>query len=225
MNTQYDKTIFNKEHGSNVKIPRDLFKNVVININDLLSINHKYMGGGMSQNQFAIPILEYYIDTHRFEYIVEIGTQKGALSTYFANMAAITERFYFDTFELNPYVDYYSRTNEGCGHWLDKISKISPFVNSYHGNSFSREVIEHIKLNVSDKKTFIFCDGGDKIKEFWIYSEIIKPGDCIAVHDWGTELIMDSIQIPIQKNNMIVDEPFATSFTSFKTQIMPFIKK
>lgn len=225
MNINYDKSIFNLEHGSNPEIPKNLFKDIVITPDRLLSINHKYMGGGMSQNCFAIPILEYYIDTHRFEYIVEIGTQKGALSTYFANMAAITERFYFDTFELNPDRDYYSRFNEGCGHWLDKLSKVSPFINCYQGDSFSQQVIDHIKLNVSDKKTFIFCDGGDKAKEFEIYSEILKPGDCIAVHDWMTELTFNSIKIPFAKNNMSIDDPFATSFTNFKTEIMPFIKK
>ena len=34
--------------------------------------------------------------------------------------------------------------------------------------------------------TLIYCDGGDKPKEFAFYAPVIRKGDLIGVHDYGT---------------------------------------
>ena len=143
----YDKSILKDIQGSNERIPKGIYKNKNITVDNMKQINQKFFGGGMSQNYFAIPCLEYYWDTHRFEYIVEFGSQKGALSTYFANLASVTEAFFFETYELFPDKDWYTREHEGCGHWFEKIAEISPYVSCHHKDTFSEEVIEHIKDN------------------------------------------------------------------------------
>ena len=224
MQTEYDKSILNTVHGSSHLIPHQMYEGKNLPLEDLAKINHKYMGGGMSQNYFAMPVFEYYWDLHKFEYIAEIGTQKGALSVYFANFASITEQFFFDTFELYPDKDYYTREYEGCGHWLDKICEFSPYVNRYLVDVFSDDAMEHIKCNVKDKKTFIFCDGGDKAREFNTYAPLLKSGDCIAVHDWGNEINWGMISEVAEQNGIVPDEPFATSCMNLQTQIMPFRK-
>ena len=182
------------------------------------------MGAGMSQNYLALPWFEYYFDAHQFEYIVEFGSQKGCLSTYFANYAGITEKVFFDTFELFPDKDWWSRANEGAGHWFKKLAEISPYVNYYHQDVFSEETVTHVSENIQQSKTFIFCDGGDKAKEFNTYAPLLKTGDCIAVHDWGVEIQMSQIQDTIEKYNLEVDTNFAQSATQFATWIMPFRK-
>tara|TARA_R110002094_G_scaffold23720_1_gene36013 strand:- start:136 stop:687 length:552 start_codon:yes stop_codon:yes gene_type:complete len=182
------------------------------------------MGAGISQNYASIYWQEYYIESNRFEYVVEIGSQKGSLTTYLANMAAITESYVFDTFEKFPHQDWYNRPVEGVGHWVDKLNEISSYINVHHGDIFDKRSFDHIKENVEQFKTYMFCDGGDKAAEFNMYAPILKSGDKIAVHDWGMEITMDQIQETCDKHGLVIDEPFAQSATDLETWIMPFKK-
>ena len=99
---KYDKNLLIRLHASSDLIPKQIYKNKPLLLENIASINQKFMGGGMSQNYLAIPWFEYYFDTHNFQYIVEIGSQKGCLSTYFANFAGIREQVFFETYELFP---------------------------------------------------------------------------------------------------------------------------
>jgi hypothetical protein len=194
-------------------------------IDDLKQINRRFMGGGMSQSYAALYFFEYYFEAHRFNYIVEFGSQKGALSTYFANLAGITEAVYFDTFELFPEQVWDVRMHEGCGHWFSKLSEISPFINFYHQDIFSDKTFNHVKENMEQfDKTFIFCDGGNKIQEFDMYAPLLKKDDRIAVHDWNLEINYNSILPTIQKYGLTPDEPYAYSANNLQTTIMPFRK-
>ena len=220
----YDKTSLTDVQGSSDLIPKKVYSEKVITLDSLVSINQRFMGAGMSQNYLSIPWFEYYFDAHQFEYLVEFGSQKGCLSTYFANFAGITEKVFFDTFELFPDKDWSNRSCEGAGHWFEKLAELSPYINYYHQDVFSEETVTHISENIKQFKTFIFCDGGDKVKEFNTYAPLLKSGDCIAVHDWGVEIHMPQIQDTIEKYNLEVDSNFAQSATQFATWIMPFRK-
>ena len=221
---KYDKTLLQTVQGTSPLIPKQIYKDKTLELPDVLSINQRYMGAGMSQNYFSLPWFEAYFDTHNFEYIVEFGSQKGCLSTYFANFAGITEKVFFETYELFPDKDWYSRENEGAGHWYEQLASISPYINYFHKDVFGEEVITHIKENIADLKTFIFCDGGDKPQEFNTYAPMLKVGDCIAVHDWGQEISMESIHHTFQNYGFEIDEKFAVSAQKHGTLIMPFIK-
>jgi cephalosporin hydroxylase len=37
------------------------------------------------------------------------------------------------------------------------------------------------------KPLLLFCDNGDKPREFQLFTPMLQPGDFVAVHDWGTE--------------------------------------
>jgi hypothetical protein len=221
---KYDKRLINKIHGSSDLIPKQMYKETALNLGDVTRINQKFMGGGMSQNYFAIPWFEYYFDIHNFGYMVEFGSQKGCLSTYFANFCGITEQMFFDTFEFKPEDSWYVRKYEGCGHWYEKLAEISPFVNYFHQDVFSEETKSHVVDNISQFKTFIFCDGGDKAREFNMYAPLLKVGDCIAVHDWGHEIGYHDISETLNKYNLVPDEPSVRSATQFHTWIMPFTR-
>lgn len=221
----YDKNLLNHEHASSDLIPKQIYKETPFTIDNIRQINQKFMGGGMSQNYFAIPWFEYYFDTHNFEYIVELGSQKGCLSTYFANFAGITEQCFFETYEINPDKDWNTRKFEGCGHWFKKLADMSPFVNYFHQDVFSNKTISHISENISQFKTFIFCDGGDKVEEFKTYAPLLKTGDCIAVHDWGHEIHKAQIEQEIQNYGFTEDIPHSLSAVGLGTLIMPFRKE
>ena len=230
---KYDKSLIFEDHGSFHGIEKDLyttlpklpFQKTYMDINDLKKINRRFMGGGMSQSYAAIYWFEYYFEAHRFNYVIELGSQKGSVSTYFANLAGITEAVFFDTFELYPDENWFHRPYEGCGHWYSKLSEISPFVNYYHDDIFSDKTFQHIKENMEELgRTFIFCDGGNKIKEFQTYAPLLKKNDRIAVHDWNLEINYNSIKDTCEKYNLIPDEPFVQSALGLETTIFPFRK-
>lgn len=222
---KHNKSLIHRNHGSNPLIETNLYTNSMINLNDMKQINRRFMGAGMSQSYAAIYWQEYYYEGNRFDYVVELGSQKGSLSTYFANMAAITEAFFFDTFELYPDADWNNRPNEGAGHWFHKMAEMSPFINYFHENVFEESAINKIKQNIEQFKTFIFCDGGDKAAEFNLYAPLLKKGDCIAVHDWGYEIGDIHTQQTCYDHGLEKHEPYASSALLLETQIMPFIKK
>ena len=230
---KYDKSLLFEGHGSYPGIEKDLyiplprlpFQKTFMELDDLKKINRRFMGGGMSQSYAAIYWFEYYFEANRFDYVIEFGSQKGALSTYFANLAGITESVFFDTFELFPDVAWNQRIHEGCGHWFSKLSEISPFINCYHQDIFTEETFNHVKENMEQfDRTFIFCDGGNKIQEFIMYAPLLKKGDRIAVHDWGLEIGYNSIRQACEENGLVPDEPYVQSALGLETTICPFRK-
>jgi len=221
---------YDRNKLTNVQGASDLIPNAFHNeskppvIEDLMQVNKRLMGGGMSQSYSGIYFFEYYIACYGFEYIVEIGFQKGALTLYFANLASVTERFYFDSFDISV-KDYYNRPEEGVGHWLDRLKNISDFVMIW-GNMdiFSPDAIDHISENIHEFKTMIFCDGGNKKKEFELYSRLIKPGDHIILHDWNMEVKPQDVTGIMQKNGIIYNQPWGDSCIRMGNLIMPLKK-
>ena len=214
------KEDFNKEHGRAITNPHTTEP---IKLHNLTEINRRFMGGGMSQAYSALYFFEHYIWLYGFEYVVEIGTQKGALALFFANMASVTEKFLFETYDISNY-DYYNRENEGTGHWFDEIVKISKFVEFYNCNIFSEWAIKNIKENISKFKTLIFCDGGDKKKELETFAKFLKSGDHIIVHDWDVEIIKEEADRIVDECGLQYNEPFSGDAILLGTQLMPFIK-
>lgn len=219
-----DKSLLNKKQGSSDLIPVSFHgEHNPIEASDLLQVNKRFMGGGMSQSYSALYFFEYYIQHYDFEYIVEIGTQKGAMSLFFANMASVTERFFFETYDITD-KDLCDRSVEGVGHWLKRICNLSPYCSFFQWDIFSHPAIVHITEETADKKTLIFCDGGDKQRELDVYGGIIKPGDHIIVHDWDEEIFPDAITTVLKKHNLKYNKPYIYACVSMGTLLMPFIK-
>ena len=113
-----------------------------------------------------------------------------------------------------------------AGHLCEKLSEISPFFNIHYSDVFTDNTQEHIKENMEQlDKTLIFCDGGNKIKEFAMYAPLLKSGDRIAVHDWNLEIAYPNIRAVCEQHGLIPDEPYAPSALALETTIMPFRKQ
>jgi len=54
----------------------------------------------------------------------------------------------------------------------------------YIADIFNIETVETIKRVKMNRKTFIYCDNGDKVKEMWYYLSTLNSGDVIACHDY-----------------------------------------
>ncbi len=214
---------FNKEHRTKTCFP--VKHNIPLRPEGLFEMPKRFIGGEVAQNYAAMYFFEHYIDYHKFEYVIEFGTQTASLSLYLANMAAATEQFLFHTFEIDKKLDYYNRPKGGVGHWFDKIESITEYAKSFEMDVFGPKVREIIEPNIKQYKTFIFCDNGDKARELNQYAELLKPGDCIAVHDWGTGVFQHQIQHTLVAQKLELDEPWATNNQDLRNLIRPFIKR
>jgi len=186
---KHHKPLLESCHGSNPLIETNLYINSEIKLEDMKIINRRFMGAGMSQSYAAIYWQEYYYEANRFEYVVEFGSQKGSLSTYFANMAAITEAFFFDTFEFYPQTDWYSRPNEGAGHWFSKLADNSPFINYFHQDVFDESSVNRVKENIDSKHLF-FVMGEIKCQNFFFILHYLKKETVLLCMIGITKLVL-----------------------------------
>jgi len=70
--------------------------------------------------------------------------------------------------------------------------------------------IEDVRRWIMNKPgpAFIYCDGGNKPKEFNLYAPILRVGDYIAAHDWDyggyrrAEIRPKDVAKPVAQHNL-----------------------
>ncbi len=168
--------------------------------------NCTIQGYEMSQNVIAAPAWMLAILQHKPSMVIEIGTCKGGLSNLISSCTAhIGAEFHtMDTMnggEKNKYPLY---GNASFHQW----------------DCF--KYIEEIKNWIRKPgMCFVLCDGGNKPREFNLFSDLIKTGDIIAAHDflpndvpdytplyWGCfETHQEYLDDAINRNGLVDFEP------------------
>lgn len=73
-------------------------------------------------------------------------------------------------------------------------------------------MIERVRQLVADTSgtAIVYCDGGNKPKEILTYAPLMRPGDLIAAHDYGTEISLRDV-VPLYEDsfNLVLD-PWVT---------------
>jgi hypothetical protein len=107
-----------------------------------------------------------YLST--FTNIVEIGTYNGGLTSWlFDNLK---EGGKLISYDIDGTINHTNRTD--IDFRVESCFNEKPF----------KDIIELIQ---SEGRTLIVCDGGDKPKEFNIFSKYLKSGDVIIAHDYA----------------------------------------
>ena len=102
--------------------------------------------------------------------IIELGTYLGGMSFLIKDIFPQSEVHTFDI-------------KEQCD--ISKLQKITD-VKCNICNIFDKDNTEKIvDLINQEGQTVIFCDNGDKPKEFNLFSGYLKPGDVILAHDYA----------------------------------------
>jgi hypothetical protein len=99
--------------------------------------------------------------------IIEIGTLNGGFTTLLANHK-LSDNALIHTFDIAD------KKHKNYAH-SDKIV-------CYLEDAFETEVIPKILQHKNN--CLLFCDGGNKIKEFNIFAGLLKPNDFIFCHDY-----------------------------------------
>ena len=126
-----------------------------------------YQGHKAAQHEKAYGVWKEVMAKYPPQRIVDIGTHKGGFSLFLLK-------------EINPPEFYtYDITKMYVCEELDKYFEILDVF----------ENVEKIgKIIQREGRTVLFCDGGNKKKEFQTFFPYLKEGDIIVGHDWGSEI-------------------------------------
>jgi len=150
--------------------------------NIFTTANSTFAGTEIAQTWSALFAFERIFQEYKPDIIIEIGTYLGALTHFFSLHC------------LNVY------SYDNLNRKIKKYSNINYIVKDV----FDTQTITEISNLISslNKKILLFCDGGNKAKEFNIYAPYIKKGDLIFVHDWTLAIKIDDIKETINKYNL-----------------------
>lgn len=100
------------------------------------------------------------------EVFIELGTHVGGLASILLPLRTYKDFQYF-----------------GVEH---KPEIVHPAVKDaiYFVDVFSSSMVLTIKTLGFEKRKFVYCDNGDKIREMDVYRDTLKSGDIIACHDY-----------------------------------------
>lgn len=114
--------------------------------------------------------------TTKLDTIIEIGTNCGGLSVFFG-LHAFSRGIEAITFDIKP-------EPEGL---FQKYKGVLP-ITFHNMNVYSEEAKKIVSDKAKSGRVFLFCDGGDKPKDFTTYAPMMRDWDFILVHDKGSEI-------------------------------------
>ena len=136
-----------------------------------------FIGQLMQHNYWLYKIVDDVIKEREIHSIVEIGTGRGALTSVFG------------LWGLKKNIPVLSIDRDSSFYDKKLLSKLN--VRLFVGDEFSEETKQEILKTVNDKPTWIYCDGGNKMKEFLTFAPLIPSGSIISAHDLGVEFNSD----------------------------------
>lgn len=113
--------------------------------------------------------------------IIELGTCCGGFSIFLKTHRLVSQDVDFYTYD---FTDWNLSGRDGAlkdGTELFRIHNIN-FIKT---DIFAEDTVNQIKsLIKKEGRTLVFCDGGDKKREFNLFAEFLKKGDIILAHDY-----------------------------------------
>jgi len=161
-----------------------------------------FLGDTMSQSFSSLFMWEKVLGSLKFSRLIELGTSSGTLSGYFY-LFCLNKGAEFYTFDIKK---EYVKTQVKDFLNLDEVFKSHDVLND---PGFISELIKR------EGRTVLFCDNGNKPKEFAIYATYLKAGDIICLHDWLQEYKYNDVKGVIKDNELkMVYEDICKSFYS-----------
>lgn len=121
--------------------------------------------------------------------VIELGSFHGGLTLQLSDNFPEAE---IHSFDISLF--------DGMAKILDGVkNKLANNIFFYKENVLNKKSQILLNLLKSDKKKFLYCDNGRKIKEANRYAPYLNKGDILGVHDWGVEICEKNI------NKVLVD--------------------
>jgi len=108
--------------------------------------------------------------------IVELGTFYGTMTMYLG-LWGLRLGIPVHTFDIEP------NNSAPVHHVLETLG-----VQMHWVDVFTEEGIREVLDAIGPEPGYMFCDGGDKQREFETFAPVVPTGQVMSVHDWGTEV-------------------------------------
>jgi len=162
------------------------------------SVACTFLGGLCAQPFTALFAWERFLGPLEFSRFIEIGMGYGNTSMFFL-MHCINKGA--------EYVGYEKGKSAGKGNSAIK-RLLNLAAHRRTQNFYNPSVMKSIRHMLQQPGvSIIFCDGIDKPYEFEQFAMALKPGDYIAVHDWGRASFQEWLQEAIDDNGLVPVEP------------------
>lgn len=147
----------------------------------------------------------YYYFSHLFlDYphvgcIIELGTALGAMSMYLGLWGA-RKRIPVHTFDQDDFVfkPEHNVDDICAGAVFDKLN-----IHMHRMSIFTDEGQAEVKQLLKGKPVFLFCDNGNKPKEFNLFVPHLESGSVVSVHDWPGEIGPDNVSKLVEERGLI----------------------
>lgn len=154
--------------------------------------DNTFLGMGIRQSTADLICWEYFLRTHDFNQIIELGTGNGGFSTWLL-LQCVQRHRRFVTYDITTPKSF-GRVARGAKlekhcNALDLLLPSSP---AKVFDSVARPVI-------------LYCDNGNKPVEVAMYSPYLVKGDYLVVHDWNVEIGKDNIPMQLIMNSEMDD--------------------
>jgi len=115
----------------------------------------------------SFDLFDEFLQKEKFDNVIEIGTAFGGLCLFLYEKS-LEYNYNFMSFDIADRI-------------YDKHLTMGRIVLDI----FSEDAINIVKKQLENGKCLILCDGGNKIKEFNFFYELLKPNDFIMAHDYA----------------------------------------
>lgn len=140
---------------------------------------HTYIFGMQAVQTYTdLYCWETFLNAHRIYTLIELGSGSGAFSTWLY-LQCVNRGATFYTFDKvrPPALDWEINKANGLAKRF------------YQGDIFSGAGLGAMRNMLPEvtRPALLYCDNGNKPKEFQTFVPMMQPGDFVVVHDYGTE--------------------------------------
>ena len=140
-----------------------------------------------------------FLDHPHIARIIELGTSMGAMSLYLGLWGA-RKSIPVHTFDQDDFV--FKKE-----HNVDDIGAKSAFeklgIIMHRRNIFADKGQAVVKKLLKGKPVFLFCDNGDKAREFNLFVPHLEPGSVVSVHDWPGEIGPRHVSALVEERGLV----------------------
>jgi len=167
------------------------------------SLKATYGGDWIQQTWTGLFCLECVLTKYKPGVIIELGTGYGSLSRFFAMFAPV------HTWDIDN----------------TKLIKEYPNITYCNSDVFAETTkLKIFNLIAQPRRTFLFCDGGNKGGEMNTYAPLLKTGDLLFAHDWKSDVHIGHITDMLVK---LRPAPISeqAEFDRLKTRLVGFVMR
>lgn len=139
-----------------------------------------FMGCKVTQYKVDLALWERFLNRcHGVASIIELGTEQGGLALFLA-LEAYQRGMEFRTFD--------HKRHDNLDTPLARLLGLADrFILGNLFGEAGKKLVELLSGGLP-RPILLFCDNGDKPREFREFVPYLQIGDYVGVHDWGTEI-------------------------------------